>query len=223
MPGCLELAEGQSKRLPEIRKGFAVETPVYFVNTCGQPEVFRVTNLRPEGASAPRTEGSMRYTPGAGFEAILRCYEEDPLITYYQPDGFVYHDSCMEVFLNCFPELPEAKYLNVEMNAAGTALCAFGTTEERSFLLQLGLQQPEITPTRGRDESGSYWQLQCFIPESLLETLYQRPCRFAPGDQLRGNFYKCGDKTAAPHWASWSPVSVLNFHIPEDFGILEIR
>ena len=200
-----------------------METPVYLLNTCGQPEVFRVTNLRPEGTSAPRTEGTMGYTPGVGFEVTMRCYEENPRITHYRSDERVYEDSCMEVFLNCFPELPEAKYLNVEMNAAGTALCAFGTTENRTFLLQMGLQQPVITPSQGRNEDGSFWQLRCMIPESLLEALYQRPCRFVPGDRLRGNFYKCGDRTAAPHWASWAPVHILNFHIPEDFGFLEIR
>lgn len=200
-----------------------MKKPIYSVMTSGQPEEFYVTNYRPEGAPAPRTEGSMRYAPGAGFEAIMRCYEDDPKVVYYQPDEDVWDDSCMEVFLNCFPELPEAKYLNVEMNAAGTALCAFGTVEDRMFLLEMGLPQPEVTASRGSDETGSYWQVRCVIPESLLEALYQRPCRFAPGDQLRGNFYKCGDETAAPHWASWSPVSAVQFHCPEEFGILEIR
>ncbi len=165
----------------------------------------------------------MAYAPGVGFAVILRCYEEDPRITCHQPDGLVYHDSCMEVFLNCFPELPEARYLNVEMNAAGITLCAFGTPKDRQYLLQLGLPQPEVTASQGRDEDGSYWQLQCVIPESLLEALYQRPCRFAYGDRLRGNFYKCGDETAAPHWASWSPVNAVYFHNPDEFGILEIR
>ncbi len=200
-----------------------METPLYFVNTCEQPEIFCITNLRPEGAQPPKCEGSMRYTPGTGFEVVLRCYEADPKITCYQPDDLVYNDSCMEVFLNCFPELSEAKYLNVEMNAAGTALCAFGTATDRHFLLQMGLPQPVVTASRGSDENDNYWQLRCVIPENLLEALYQRPCRFAPGDRLRGNFYKCGDETASPHWASWSPVSAVRFHCPEEFGILEIR
>jgi len=36
---------------------------------------------------------------------------------------------------------------------------------------------------------------------------------------FRGNFFKCGDETSHPHWASWSPISEeLNFHRPETFG-----
>jgi hypothetical protein len=36
----------------------------------------------------------------------------------------------------------------------------------------------------------------------------------------RDNFYKCGDQTSHPHWASWSPVDDLNFHLPRCFGTI---
>ena len=36
-----------------------------------------------------------------------------------------------------------------------------------------------------------------------------------PGDRWRANFYKCGDETSHPHWASWSPVGRLDFHRPQ--------
>ena len=31
-------------------------------------------------------------------------------------------------------------------------------------------------------------------------------------------FFKCGDKTSHPHWASWNPVDELNFHLPRCFS-----
>ena len=39
---------------------------------------------------------------------------------------------------------------------------------------------------------------------------------------VRGNFYKCGDKTAHPHFVSWNPVGTPSpdFHRPEFFGEL---
>ena len=39
---------------------------------------------------------------------------------------------------------------------------------------------------------------------------------------VRANFYKCGDKTAHPHFLSWNPVvsSKPDFHRPECFGEL---
>ena len=41
-------------------------------------------------------------------------------------------------------------------------------------------------------------------------------------ENIRANFYKCGDKTAHPHFLSWNPVEVPHpdFHRPEFFGKL---
>ncbi len=191
----------------------------YLVIRSGEPEVFPIANHRPEGAVAPKTEGWMRYMPGTGFEVTLRCYETAPKAVYNQPDDPVFEDSCMEVFLDVFPELPQYGYINMEMNAAGVARCKFGTDRHNRYaLLERGIAQPEFAVSFGKD----YWQVKCMITENLLEILYERPCRLAPGHEMRGNFYKCGDKTDAPHWASWSPVGKLDFHTPEFFGTLKI-
>ena len=125
----------------------------------------------------------------------------------------------MEVFLNCFPELPGYGYINVEMNSAGIMRCGFGTDRHHRYLLrEKGLAQPERKITFGEN----YWQVQCVLTESLLEKLYERPCSFMPGHKMRGNFYKCGDETDMPHWGSWSKVERLDFHTPEFFGTLKI-
>ena len=94
---------------------------IYHVKTEGIPDTFMIENHRPEGAEAPKTEGRMRYIPGIGFEVTMRCWETEPRAAYREPDGPVFKDSCMEVFLDCFPELPQYGYINVEMNAAGFA------------------------------------------------------------------------------------------------------
>lgn len=50
----------------------------------------------------------------------------------------------------------------------------------------------------------------------------ERPRSWQAPTSWRGNFYKCGDKTSHPHWASWTPIGEeLNFHCPEHFGVLE--
>ena len=192
---------------------------IYYVKTEGQPDTFSVCNNRSEGAIAPKTEGTMRYIPGTGFEIVMRCYETEPKAVHTIPDEPVCKDSCMEAFLNFYPELPQYGYINVEMNAVGTVRCCLGTRRQgRKELLKMGLPQPEVTVTK----ADNHWQLRCLIAEKLIEALYERPCSFAPGHEMRGNFYKCGDETAAPHWASWSPVERLDFHTPEFFGILKI-
>ena len=46
--------------------------------------------------------------------------------------------------------------------------------------------------------------------------------RFCRGDVIKGNFYKCGDKTAHKHYLSWSPIDLdsPNCHCPEYFGVI---
>ncbi|MDD6236825.1 MAG: carbohydrate-binding family 9-like protein, partial [Clostridiales bacterium] len=38
--------------------------------------------------------------------------------------------------------------------------------------------------------------------------------------ELRGNFYKCGDKTKHPHFGMWNPINneFPDFHLPQFFG-----
>lgn len=191
----------------------------YRVVTSGQPEVFSITNHRPEGANAPKTEGWLRYVPGTGFALTMRCYEKDPKAVYTQPDDPVFQDSCMEAFINFYPQKPAYGYLNVEVNANGAARCRFGVgRQDRGWLREMGIDHPEIKVTKEE----AFWQIDVMITEALLEQLYERPCRIAVGHEMRGNFYKCGEHTDAPHWASWTELDRLDFHLPERFGILKI-
>lgn len=193
---------------------------IYYVKTSSQPDVFAVANSHEKGAQAPRVEGTLRYIPGTGLELTMQCWEKNPRAVVTTPDERVCVDSCMEMFICCFPEESNAAYLNVEMNALGNAKCAFGPDRNhRQTLTELGITpRPAITATIGEDS----WQLKCLVPEELLEKLYKRPCRFVPGHEMRANFYKCGDETDAPHWATWAPVGRLDFHAPEFFGLLKI-
>jgi hypothetical protein len=58
--------------------------------------------------------------------------------------------------------------------------------------------------------------IACFRPEGSGH----RPFTIEKGNLWRANFYKCGDDTSHPHWAAWSPVDELNFHLPRCFGRL---
>ena len=189
---------------------------IYLVHTTGEPEKFSIENHRPEGTECPKTEGSMRYIPGTGFEVTMRCYEKDPAVSYTQPDDRVCRDSCMECFLKCFADSPN--YINVEVNALGVMKCGFGPGRERETVRQMGLSQPKVTVTKAED----YWQISYVISEGLLEALYQRPCRFEAGHEMQGNFYKCREEVQPPHWSTWAKVERLDFHTPEFFGQLKI-
>ncbi len=195
---------------------------IYRISTSA-PEQFTISHNRPEGVPAPKTVGQLQYLPGVGIQVTMRCYEEKPRAIYYNPNSPIYTDSCMEVYIDCFPEIPQMGYLNLEMNVNGAAYCSFGTARHtRSVVVNMGIPHPEVEATRGVEDGQAYWQVECLLPASLFEGLYHRPFAFEPGHRMRGNFYKCGDHTATPHWASWAPVDRLDFHDPASFGTFEL-
>lgn len=185
---------------------------------------FSIVHYRFEGALGPETRGQMLYLPNEGLEISMWCREENPRAIYHNPNDPVHTDSCVEAFLNCFPDEPEYGYIGLEMNANGASHCSFGTARHtRGSVVQRGLAHPEVVADRISLEGTSWWRVTCLLRQPLLEALYERDCTFIPGQKMRGNFYKCGDNTVQPHWGSWAPVEKVDFHVPELFGDFEIE
>lgn len=142
-------------------------------------------------------------------------------------------DSCTEFFVR--PK-PDKGYFNFEVNAGGTLHLSYIEDPTRSASgkgfnkwqpvdaaladqIEIwhslpAVVDPEITEPI---DWGNGW----IIPVTLLEK-YVGPLGPLSGQTWRANFYKCGDLTSHRHWASWAPVSRLNFHLPECFGTLAL-
>jgi Carbohydrate-binding family 9 len=140
----------------------------------------------------------------------------------------VCRDSCVEFF--CQPAGCE-DYLNFEFSCGGSFLVyhiidATRTDKGLADYEELTLEdagsmqiyhtmqfvvEPEIT-------EDTHWNLAARIPLSLFTKYCKEPNGDVSGSTWRANFYKCGDKTSHPHWVSWQPVEVLNFHLPQCFG-----
>lgn len=202
------------------------QRPVYQIQTIfpGSPhtgETFSLRYDRPEGAPAPQTTGQLVYLPGEGLEVSMVCREKNPRAIYHNPNDPVHTDSCMEAFLDCFPDLPQYGYIGLEMNANGAAHCSFGTGRHtRNYVLERRLTHPAVAVERFTQGGRDCWRAVCLLRTELLEALYERDCAFEPGHRMRGNFYKCGDHTEHPHWSSWAPVERVDFHVPHLFGDL---
>ena len=154
-----------------------------------------------------------------GLHILMAVAESDPLATFTENNQPVCQDSCLECFINFAPE-KGSDYINFECNANGALWSAFGPDREhRRFLRDLGLTEPEVKVHKS--EAG--WGVEYCISQEIIEALYGRPLR--PGDTIRANFYKCGDKTETPHYAVWNPVEAPapDYHRPECFGILQIE
>lgn len=183
------------------------------------PTEFKIDNFNWQKDYMPEVFGTMGFIPEEGFKVTLTAIEKNPKITCYNIDDDVYKDSCMEAFINFYPQMDRG-YINFEMNAAGAMLCGFGKERDgRESVHDMGITLP--APKVTIEENS--WTLTLLIPFSFIKDLYGR-CDFKEGDVLTGNFFKCGDETEVEHYASWAPIKfdIPNFHLPEFFGELTI-
>src|SRR5690606_4084215 len=72
----------------------------------------------------PEVQVRIFYTP-QNLYVQFRTYESDPLIRYHQFNDPVCRDSCVEFFIQPTPDTDD-RYLNFEINAAGTLLLGLG-------------------------------------------------------------------------------------------------
>ncbi|HIR52853.1 MAG TPA: hypothetical protein IAB39_05575 [Candidatus Onthovicinus excrementipullorum] len=132
-----------------------------------------------------------------------------------QRDDPVCEDSCLELFLNPCPELSDC-YINVEVNPSAVFLCQFGPAREnRRWVRELTDLSPEVSAYR---EDGG-WGITVVLGEDFLRALYG-DAYHTQARTMRGNFFKCGDRTAHPHYGAFAPVTTLppGFHNPNCFA-----
>ena len=178
------------------------------------------------------------YKPSVTFKiahsdkaiAILFDVSEDHIKAVAMEDnGPVWEDSCVEFFF----ELPGAGYFNLEMNCGAGTLLYYVRDNTRT---DHGFKDMDILPdehmklikkfhtmpdTVEPEQVGDVnYRVGFFFPFELIRK-YADIKQPQAGTIWRMNAYKCGDATSHPHWLSWNPVRVLNFHRPEDFGVLE--
>jgi len=137
------------------------------------------------------------------------------------PNGPVYNDSCVELFISFENEM---EYYNFEFNCAGTCRLGFGIGRGNRRLvpkkiIRLIKQQSSIKPA-GSADANIGWELTLMVP---LEVFHYHHIKTLRGKRCRANFYKCGDKLPEPHFLAWNTVGTEypDFHAPEYFGSIE--
>lgn len=162
----------------------------------------------------PAAYGQVCRAPSA-LHVRMVCAERAPRATWRAPNDRVCTDSCLEFFLSPWPQ--GDPLINFEMNAHGTLL--LGINEGGAFRCLDPALQTGCHPTARIDEERGEWEVTLCVPDALLREVFPG-CEPAGLSSLRGNFYKCGDETDAPHYGSWNPVTrvPIDFHCPECFG-----
>jgi hypothetical protein len=191
-----------------------------------------VAEFRAESSDhRPLTRARLLQAP-AGLFGIFRVEDRYVRCVHRHFQDPVYRDSCVEVFLQ---PRPDRGYVNLEMNCGGALLASHVTDERRTpegFAAFRKLTAEEGRQVRVRSslpplvepeiDEPLAWELAFFVPTALLEGCVGPIGPFA-GQEWRANLYKCADASSHPHWASWSPVEALNFHLPRCFGTLRFE
>jgi Domain of unknown function (DUF1083). len=144
--------------------------------------------------------------------------------TYDYDDGSrPYTDDCVEFFM--IPSDRDSSYFNLEMNCIGHGTFHYGPNRNErhrcgdEIVSQIRRHSTLGSEAFGTREGEQEWTLTVAIPKRLYAQADLDLTSFS-GRTVRANFYKCGDRTAVPHFLSWNPIRVPkpNFHTPEWFG-----
>ena len=172
----------------------------------------------------PVTIAQLAYTKEELF-VRLESYEKEIRAIYEKLNDPVHTDSCMEFFFNPNPSQDD-RYFNFEMNPIGTLHIGIGSNrKDRRHIDEVDPQifqiQTSVTKENIKDYKGPSWVLEYKIPFEWIQKYYGE-IDFQSGHCMKGNFYKCGDKTFHPHFGSWNKIenSKPDFHRPDFFGDL---
>ena len=165
-------------------------------------------DYRPETSAWLGTDGSSIFVYMETGENELRA----------ETKGFgqTHTDSCMEFFLSPDPA-NSPQYLNWEFNPVGGMYLSVGANRhDRVDIPDAGYRELFQVKTTTHDKG---WSLEYQIPLSFLQKFFPLT-ELKPGHVMKGNFYKCGDKTSRPHYGCWSPINLPkpDFHCPGFFG-----
>ncbi|MBQ3673915.1 MAG: hypothetical protein II928_05555 [Paludibacteraceae bacterium] len=174
------------------------------------------------------------YCPEASVEVsndheyLHLCYNvrgEQLRAVTTEDQGPVWEDSCVEFFC----QVPgEKHYMNFECNCIGAMVASrrLGRAEDVCPLSAEEMQQIErhcsFPHEQIEERDGVFsWSVELRIPLSLI---FRNSAPVFP-QELKVNFYKCGDKTKKPHFVSWNPIKLTkpDFHCPQFFGKIVLK
>jgi len=193
-------------------------------------EALEISSFRPESSDhRPQTRAKLLYDE-AYIYGIFHVRDRYVRSVETRFQGPTCYDSCVEFFVK--PDVGPG-YFNFEWNCGGTMLAYYITDTTRrpddEFRVFTELPKadgdrvaiyhsmPEVVEPEITEPTD--WTLEFAIPFALIEK-YAGPLGEIPRREWRANFYKCAEKVSHPHWASWSPVEKLDFHVPHCFGTI---
>lgn len=170
----------------------------------------------------PSTEVKLFYTEDE-LKIKFTSTEKQVRVAAKEFNGPVWEDSCVEFFFLPDPK-NDSRYFNFEINASGILLLQLDSnTRNRSSMDYINpsvFEIEAIVTTSNYREFDDFrpWTVEYKIPFKFIKDFF---INFEPKSQItiKGNFYKCGDKTLTAHYGAWG--NIINekpaFHKPDFF------
>jgi hypothetical protein len=213
------------RTLPTLRAGW-LDPPWSSV------DAILLETFRPESSEhRPLTEARVLHD-GSTIVVRFRVIDRFILARRSGYGADVWRDSCVEWFVQ---PRPNRGYLAFEVNCCGAWRCDYIEDPARTpgGGLRGAVGVPEVStadvtvsaslggPLLHEIPGPLEWFVELRVPVSFLEQ-YVGPLQPIEESRWRTNFTKCADESSHPHWASWSPLSALDFHRPGEFGWMNI-
>ena len=193
-------------------------------------DVLTIGSFRPESSKHRPLALVKSLYDDASVHVLFKVADRFVRCTRTGYQGEVWKDSCVEWFVK--PKT-DAGYFNFEVNCGGALHVSYVENPER---IDKKLKKSTPLPAEIGKGIAIYhslpavvdpeiagpieWAIELKVPFRVLES-FVGPLGNPDNQQWRANFNKCADESSHPHWATWSPVTELNFHRPWEFG--EIR
>lgn len=207
--------------LPELNSTAPVDIPAILDNE-GASLTVDCINWPNEYPYHPLTEVSIAHS-GKSIFVNFQVRGNYLRAVNHTNNSHVHQDSCVEFFL---APKGRAPYYNFEFNCIGTIHTACRMDRHNGTpLTDAQLDTVKRYPSYGtrpfEEMEGFFaWNLLVEIPLELIGVKYE-----GTPIQMMGNFYKCADLTAAPHFVSWAPITTEqpDFHRPEFFAPITLE
>ena len=147
-----------------------------------------------------------------GIHVLMYADEPEIRTEVLVTGGAVCTDSCLEFFLE--PDIHSGLYLNCEVNPVGMTHLGLGDGRFGRMVIHT---LPEGMNMTHSEHNGRWWAISYTLPTEFIRE--KLGAELMINRAMKGNFYKCGDKTAHPHWLMFKPYDTEkpDFHRPEQF------
>jgi len=156
----------------------------------------------------------------------FHCVDTDVWGTFRNRDDSVCSEEAVEIFID--PRCRGRSYVEIEVSPHNVIYDLYILNDPRFGKIRalkewdcLGLVTKTYVegPIDTRDDDNTFWSCEMAIPHLEIHDAPNIPPEV--GDRWRVNLYRIDRHPTGDEFQAWSPTGIVNYHIPDKFGVLE--